>query len=87
MPEPETRHPAPRPAGEVVQRTTAGKVAAALAVFLGVAYIINPTAGVFELIPDVPPITGNLDEAAATGLIIWDLSYDIFRAQQPDRER
>jgi uncharacterized membrane protein YkvA (DUF1232 family) len=90
MPEPETRHPAPRPASEVAQRTTAGKVAAALAIILGTVYIINPTAGVFELIPDVMPIAGNLDEATATGLIIWGLSYygiDIFRARKPDKER
>lgn len=33
-------------------------------------YLINPTAGVLELIPDNLPIIGNLDEvAAATGLL------------------
>lgn len=33
-------------------------------------YLINPTAGVLELIPDNLPIVGNLDEAAAmTGLL------------------
>ncbi len=33
-------------------------------------YILNPTLGVFELLPDVLPVVGNLDEAAATGLLI-----------------
>lgn len=38
-------------------------------------YLINPTAGVLELIPDVVPVIGNLDEAAAVALIISGLSY------------
>ncbi len=37
--------------------------------FLGILffgfYLLNPTAGVFELIPDNLPYVGNLDEAAA----------------------
>jgi uncharacterized membrane protein YkvA (DUF1232 family) len=33
-------------------------------------YLINPTAGILEFIPDNLPIIGNLDEvAAATGLL------------------
>ena len=33
-------------------------------------YLINPTAGILELVPDNLPIIGNLDEvAAATGLL------------------
>lgn len=35
-----------------------------------VAYLLNPGAGVFEAIPDQLPIIGNLDEAAAVGLLI-----------------
>lgn len=38
-------------------------------------YIINPTAGVLELIPDIIPVLGNLDEAAATALLLSVLSY------------
>jgi hypothetical protein len=34
-------------------------------------YLINPTAGILELIPDNLPILGNLDEGLATvGLLI-----------------
>lgn len=38
-------------------------------------YILNPTAGIFELIPDVIPVVGNLDEAGATALLIASLGY------------
>ena len=42
--------------------------------FLGIIcliYLINPTSGVFELLPDVLPVVGNIDEGLATlGLII-----------------
>ncbi len=38
-------------------------------------YILNPTAGVFELLPDNIPILGNLDEAAATTILLGCLSY------------
>ena len=40
-----------------------------LMTLLGV-YVLNPGAGVFELIPDNLPVVGNLDEAAAVGLLI-----------------
>lgn len=38
-------------------------------------YIFNPGAGVLELIPDNIPVIGNLDEAAAAGLLISCLAY------------
>lgn len=50
-----------------------------------VLYILNPTAGIFELIPDNLPIIGNLDEAAAIATLLMCLKYfgielpDIFR--------
>jgi len=53
--------------------------------FLAALYILNPTAGVFELIPDNLPLVGNLDEAAAVALLLMCLKYfgidlpDIFR--------
>jgi uncharacterized membrane protein YkvA (DUF1232 family) len=52
---------------------------------LAVLYILNPTAGVFEIIPDNLPLVGNLDEAAAVALLLMCLRYfgielpDIFR--------
>ncbi len=39
-----------------------------IGLLVAVVYLLNPTAGVFELIPDVLPGVGNLDEAAAVGL-------------------
>lgn len=42
---------------------------------LAAIYIINPGAGVFELIPDNLPLIGNLDEAAAVTLLLMCLRY------------
>ena len=36
-----------------------------------IVYILNPTFGVYELLPDNMPIVGNLDEATATAILIW----------------
>lgn len=33
-------------------------------------YLLNPGAGIFELLPDALPGVGNLDEAAAVGLAL-----------------
>lgn len=46
------------------------KAVALFGIILGVIYIINPTAGFFELIPDNLPFIGNLDEAAAVWMIL-----------------
>jgi hypothetical protein len=37
---------------------------------LGIIYILNPTMGIFEFVPDNIPLVGNLDEGAAF-LLIW----------------
>lgn len=37
---------------------------------IGVVYILNPTFGLLELIPDNLPIIGNLDESVAVMLIL-----------------
>ncbi|PID51642.1 MAG: hypothetical protein CR954_00745 [Candidatus Moraniibacteriota bacterium] len=38
-------------------------------------YLFNPTSGVFEFIPDVLPVVGNIDEATATALLLSSLAY------------
>ena len=52
-----------------------GSILMALCGLASVAYLLNPGAGFIELIPDNVPFLGNLDEAAATGLLIAALSY------------
>ena len=42
---------------------------------LSALYLLNLGAGLFELIPDNFPIIGNLDEAAATLLLLNSLAY------------
>ena len=38
-------------------------------------YLIYPSLGVFELIPDAIPVIGSLDEASATLILISTLRY------------
>ncbi len=38
-------------------------------------YLLNPGAGIFELIPDNLPLIGNLDEAAAVATLLMCLNY------------
>lgn len=45
-------------------------------------YILNPTAGIFEIIPDNLPLIGNLDEAAAVATLLMCLKY--FGLELPD---
>lgn len=42
---------------------------------LSLLYLLNPTAGVLELIPDNIPGIGNLDEATAVFLLISCFRY------------
>jgi uncharacterized membrane protein YkvA (DUF1232 family) len=42
---------------------------------ISLVYLINPTAGILEFIPDNLPIVGNLDEMAATTLLVASLRY------------
>ena len=57
---------------------------------LATIYILNPTAGFFEIIPDNLPLIGNLDEAAAVALLLMCLKYfgidlpNIFRRGETD---
>ena len=77
-PQPPTPQPTPaRPpaAPEPPPRTCAGTVAAVIGVVFSLLYVLNPTFGVFELLPDNLPGLGNLDEAGATALLIFGLRY------------
>jgi uncharacterized membrane protein YkvA (DUF1232 family) len=42
---------------------------------ISVIYLLNPTAGLIEIIPDNIPIIGNLDEGAAAYIIISVIAY------------
>jgi hypothetical protein len=59
---------------------------------LATFYLINPGAGVFELIPDNLPLVGNLDEAGATALLLACLRYfgvdpiSLFTRKRKDNE-
>ena len=47
----------------------------ALAGLLSFIYLLNPTMGIFELIPDNIPFIGNLDEATATMVLLAVLRH------------
>ena len=53
----------------------AQKLVVGLITALAALYLANPTAGVFELIPDVIPIVGNLDEVTAFALLVSGLNF------------
>jgi 4-hydroxybenzoate polyprenyltransferase len=59
---------------------------------LATIYILNPTAGLFEILPDNLPLVGNLDEAAAVALLLMCLSYfgidlpNIFKRYKDDEK-
>ena len=62
------------PAVRVIEKnppSTARGVVAILGGLIGGLYLLNPGFGFLELIPDNLPIVGNLDEAAATTLLIF----------------
>lgn len=46
-----------------------------LATLVGALYLLNPTAGFLELLPDTLPLVGNLDEAGATALLLLGLRW------------
>ena len=57
---------------------------------LSILYIINPGFGIFEFIPDNLPFVGNLDEAAATALLLSCMSYfgiDLFNIFKKDKNK
>ncbi len=52
--------------------------------FVGLVYLLNPTAGLLELIPDTFPLIGNLDEAAA-GLFLWQGINQLIQSRKAKR--
>jgi hypothetical protein len=52
-----------------------------LAALIGFIYILNPTAGILEAIPDNLPIIGNLDEGVAF-LLIWYGLMEFFEGKK-----
>ena len=51
------------------------KILATVIGLISAIYLINPTAGILEIIPDNMPFLGNLDEATATALLIASLRH------------
>jgi uncharacterized membrane protein YkvA (DUF1232 family) len=51
------------------------KIVAWATIAAGSAYMINPTAGIFELLPDNLPVVGNLDEAAVVFIMFAAMRY------------
>jgi hypothetical protein len=69
--------PVPPPAipPAVSPPTAAGKATAWFCVVASGLYLLNPDFGVFEFLPDNLPIVGNIDEVAATLLLLGCLDY------------
>lgn len=51
------------------------KLGVAAVGLIGLLYLLNPSAGIFEIIPDNLPLIGNLDEAMASALVLGALRY------------
>ncbi len=52
-----------------------GALVAFVSIGIGMVYLLVPTLGIFELIPDAIPYIGSLDEAGATGMVILGAQY------------
>ncbi|MFQ5613673.1 MAG: hypothetical protein ACE5H9_16235 [Anaerolineae bacterium] len=48
---------------------------------IGIIYLLNPTAGILELIPDNLPFIGNLDEGLAA-LLVWYGLLEFFEGKK-----
>ena len=42
---------------------------------ISIAYLLNPTAGIFELLPDNIPFLGNIDEGLAAYILYSCIEY------------
>jgi hypothetical protein len=52
-----------------------------LSAALGIVYLLNPTAGVIEFIPDNIPLIGNIDESVAA-FLIWYGLVELFEGRK-----
>jgi len=52
-----------------------------LMALLGMVYILNPTLGILEFIPDNLPVVGNLNEGAAF-LLLWFGVVEFFESKK-----
>lgn len=53
-----------------------------LASVLGTVYLLNPTLGLFEFLPDTLPLIGNMDEAGAL-LLMWYGLVEFIKRRKP----
>lgn len=53
---------------------------------VGGIYLLNPTAGLLEIIPDTLPLIGNLDEGGAT-LAVWYGLLEFLEGRRKKRGR
>ncbi|MEM7800042.1 MAG: hypothetical protein AAF633_12695 [Chloroflexota bacterium] len=53
---------------------------------IGFVYIINPGFGLIELIPDITPIVGNLDEGGAF-MLLWYGLIEFFDGRRRRRDQ
>jgi uncharacterized membrane protein YkvA (DUF1232 family) len=64
-------------------------ITVALVGLISLVYLVYPSLGWFELIPDATPIIGSLDEASATALLLASLRYfgldvaNLFKKEPP----
>ena len=56
-------------------RSFFGVFLAVFGILFSLVYIINPTFGVFEILPDNLPVVGNIDEAGVTYFLFMCLRY------------
>ncbi len=79
--------------GSTLDSSRRNLLSQSLALFAGVAaalYLVYPSLGIFELLPDALPLVGNLDEAGASLLLINVLAFygiDLNRFGRRKRKR
>lgn len=67
------------------QAAPAKKFVAGMGIVFSVFYLLNPSSGIIELIPDLIPGIGNIDETSVVLLLLACLK--VFRQDQPNTGR